>query len=81
MGSCRWGQFLQLCAIVVTAHAAAVDAHQRAKSNHQLALFQYGRRRVHSQDAEGLHFVEMPPQHRLLPAQKSFLAVCAMIKV
>ena len=26
-------------------------------------------------------YVEMPPQHRLLPAQRSFLAVCAIVKV
>ena len=79
--SARHGQqLLRLCAILtVTTVAVVVDGRKHNSSGrHQLPSFKLkGRLAV----AEKWQFVQMPSQHRLLPAQNSFLAVCTIIKV
>lgn len=72
------GQRWQVCSLlIVTALATVVDSRQIYTDNQHLEVPQTTRRVL----SDEWSHVQMPPQHRLLPAQKAFLAVCTVVKV
>ena len=73
--SCRV-QYLDAILTIATL-ATVVGAQRRSGNEQHLPWAQRTGRRMLSQQWH----VQMPPQHRLLPAQNSFLAVCAVVKV
>ena len=75
--SITWVQYLSMILTIATL-ATVVGAQRRSGNEQHPPWAQRTGRRMLSQQWQ---HVQMPPQHRLLPAQNSFLAVCAVVKV
>lgn len=68
------------CVILTVAVLAAVVTTQEPEGSEKQASWSLTTTKNRALFEER-QYVQMPPQHRLLPARKSFLAVCAIVKV
>lgn len=74
------GQRLWTRLFVTVAVVAAVTDAMSNDTIQRYILSPFTRQRV-LQEGQHMQFVEMPPQHRLLAARRSFFATCLIIKV